>query len=304
MSFRKRHVSEMEYDKQLAKARMGVMLSRNYFQDCKGSKHRRNLSKEQMQFIIDNFNKMSREEIAKHLNIKVGLVGNYVAKLNLANVYFEDNEYTYNELLNILLGDIHKYATNEMFDIMVRSGFPYYMKGKWKIVNLDDFYSWYKDHLKAIFIPRYKTGSLPNEPDWFVEKHEADKRAVAYMYKRPYTEEDKKLIKKLVNEGKTYMECSRILKRTGSAIKRLCYDLGINKPKRTKLKPWTEEQINKMKDLWLKGYEPCIISEEIGRSDREIQSYLERKDIRYFGKPPVKFSKSEADNYKIKVEVR
>ena len=291
MAFRKRHVSEMEYDKQLAKARMGVMLSRNYFQDCKGSKHRRNLSKEQMQFIIDNFDKMSREEIAKHLNIKVGTVHNYIAKLNLANVYFEDNEYTYSELLNILLGDIHKYATNEMFDIMVRSGFPYYMKGKWKIVNLNDFYSWYKDHLKAIFIPRYKVGSLPNEPDWFIEKHKADKRAVAYMYKRKWTDEEKNKLRELTESEKTYKECSRILKRTCSAIQKACHDNNIKYPKSVSHHlVWTEDEVNKMRELWFKGYEPCIIAEELDKGDNQVTSYLERKSVRYFGKPQDKFA--------------
>ena len=46
-----------------------------------------------------------------------------------------------------------------------------------------------------------------------------------------------------------------------------------------------------MRVLWLKGYHVCIIAEEIGRSDREVQAYLERKDIRYFGQRPLKFRK-------------
>ena len=49
-----------------------------------------------------------------------------------------------------------------------------------------------------------------------------------------------------------------------------------------------KDDFKNLKILWLKGYEPCIIAEKIGRSDREIISYLER--FKYFDVPPQKFN--------------
>ena len=85
------------------------------------------------------------------------------------------------------------------------------------------------------------------------------------------------------------MEISQILKRTASAIKRRCRDLKIPKPKRVKNRFWTDEELNTLKDLWFKGYQPVIIAEELNRHSRQITSMLERQN--YFGQAPLKYTK-------------
>ena len=82
---------------------------------------------------------------------------------------------------------------------------------------------------------------------------------------------------------------SRFLKNSNAPARRRCYDLNLPKPKRLPPKLWSRYELKKLKDLWLEGYEPILIAEELrNRSDRMIIAMLER--FEYFGQPPEKFN--------------
>lgn len=278
------HISQKAQDEEIRQAKILAKTLKNKVEDLKNSKRQRRLSQEQFEYICDNYKQIPTTEIAKKLKRAVATVKNIAQKLGLGVVYLNDNEITLNTLYYVLTGcNIDCYQLNLMqkWGLKMTDTFP-------RIANIYDFYDWYKSHIRIIQIHNYEIGTLPDEPEWFIEKAQADRRAFEYKYKRQWSKEEDLLLMKLVEERKTYFECSKILKRTGSAIKRRCYDLNLKKPKRTNPVFWKDEDIAKLKDLWLKGYETCIIAEEINRSDREIISFLERN--KYYGMPPQKFN--------------
>lgn len=243
------------------------------------------LSNENLLYLVENYNKVPLDVISKKIKRKPNSIRNIAKRLRLTSCYLEQDEYILYSLLN-KLGIQNGWYTPK---IMIRYGLPVKRQGAYYTIKLADFYDWLINHIRICDLRDYVIGTLPNEPDWFIEKVQADKRAYVYMRKRQWTIDEDNALKQMVSERKTYFEISKALKRTGNSIKRRCYDLKIGKPRRTPPKAWTVEQVKIMRTLWLKGYQPCIIAEEIGRSDREVQSYLERKDIKYFGKPPEKF---------------
>lgn len=277
------------------------------------------INSDKMRFLVDNYRKISNEEMAKKIGFKsIHSLTQWLNIFNLNTVYVDEYEYCFNELYNILSGcNPNNYTLSYVIE---KHGCPIYRKdgNSLKMINLLEFYEWLNDHRKIMNLHSYEVGSLPVEPDWFLEKVNADKRAYEYVYKRKWTESEDNRLKQMISEKKTYKEITTELKRTGSAVKRRCYDLKISKPRRVPQRYWTAEELALVKDLWLKGYEPCIIAEELsklpptmnfinlpkdkrylklktmyarsgeGRSDREVTSILERYE--YFGAPREKFN--------------
>ena len=276
-------IEEEKKDKEYREVFITLVELRNKIN--KTAKNGKMYNAKQLRYIADNWYKKSAEEIAKHTKLQVSSVFCIANKLRLTRIYLKEDEITFCNLYQHLTGGFNdSYA----FYLLNKYKMPYIIKNNTKVVNLNDFFDWYKKHIKLIRIDKYQDGILPIEPDWFLEKAKADKRAAEYTYKRKWTAQEDEQLKIMVEKNKTYFECSVTLKRTGSAIKRRCYDLKIKKPKRTPPVFWTDAQAEKLKELWFKGYEPCIIAEEIKRSDREIIAYLER--FKYFGLRPQKFS--------------
>lgn len=275
-------IEEETKDKEYREAFITLVELRNKIN--KPAKNGKMYNAKQLRYIADNWYKKPVSEIAKHLKIQVSAAFGVAKKLRLTRIYLKENEITFCELYKHLTGGFNDAYS---FYLLKKYKFPYKIKNNTKIVDLNDFFNWYKNHIKLIRADCYNEGIFPIEPNWFIEKVRADKRAVEYTFKRPWTVGDEELLRKLVEDNKSYRECSFALKRTGGAIKRRCSDLKIKKPKRNPPKLWSEKEKEKLKELWLKGYEPCIIAEEINRSDREIISILERN--KYFGLRPQKF---------------
>lgn len=270
-------------DDKIRKSKIQLILLKDKIRKHKGLKER-SLSEECLNFLIQNYGKLSNEEIAEKIGRAVTTT-NYIAKdLLLSYIYIDDDEMLLYQFWIALTGT---YCDSYQQYLAKKWGLPIRKERNWQIISLNKFFKWYKNHIKLINCWHYNKGDFPIEPDWFLEKVEADKRADAYMYKRLWTKEEDKRLLDLVNQGKGYKEISFALKRTGNSIKRRCYDLGYPKPKKQPPKLWTETEMEKLKELWLKGYQPCIIAEELDKSDRQVVSVLER--YQYFGIPPQKF---------------
>ena len=243
-----------------------------------------------LKYIADNFYEKSLTELSEFLCLGKVTISQYARELGLTTLYLSPEDIPLCSLMILLTG---KYTNSYVLYLIRKFNIPIIRENKKMpyIINIQNFYAWYHAHLKLIRLDKYEIGTLPDEPGWFVEKAKADKRAAEYTYKRHWTQKEDNLLKSLVENRATYFECSKILKRTGNAIKRRCYDLAINKPKRTPPVLWADEQIAELRKLWFSGYEPCVIAEEIGRSDREITGILER--YKYFGEPPQKYTKQD-----------
>lgn len=265
----------------LTESKIRYMQLRNHF----NKNGRKNMSEDDLRYIVDNYGKIPIEDIAAKVKRTPNTVSTITTQLGLRYVFLKKDEIPLYQLMLCLIG---QYTDSYLlYNLLGKYDFPYRTERYYKIVHLPTFFDWYKNHIKLICCHSYIEGSLPIEPDWFLEKAQADKRAYQYMLKRIWTQEEDAYLQKLISERKGYKEISKILKRTGSAIKRRCYDLGIQKPKRFPPKFWTDAELIKLQELWLKGYEPCIIAEEIDKSDRQVISMLERN--KYYGIPPQKF---------------
>ena len=283
-----KNVNTQDNDNLLRNALVAINAIKNKIGDTKCCNGTIILSNENLLYLIENYKKLPLEVISKKIGRKPNTIVKIAHKLKLTSLYADNDDYTLFDLykkLGVPLTNSYQFGLYKKFGHPVREQNSFYL------VHLFDFYNWLEQHRTLISLHNYTVGTLPNEPDWFLDKVQHDKRAFVYTYKRQWDENEDNLLKQLVKERKTYAEISRILKRTGNSIKRRCYDLKIDKPRRTPPKAWTTNQIETMRALWLKGYHICIIAEEIGRSDREVQAYLERKDICYFGQPPLKFCK-------------
>lgn len=241
-------------------------------------------------FLVENWGKMSVIEIANKLNKSYEAVLCEADKLSLKNAKLYSDYISICDLLRHLQGKTDNYNWYsyllKKYNAPIKS-IVFYKKKAVDYIKPNDFFNWYKDHLSLIDIHNYN-GKL-NAPDWFIEKANADKRAYVYNNKRKWTNKEKETILKMIADGKGYREISITIKRSGCALKRFFRDNNI------KVRPikannrinWTNEEIGTVKELYLKGYKPCIIQENINRSDLAINALLER--YKYFGKPPLKF---------------
>lgn len=278
-----KNIKDKPIDDELRSAKLKLWELKNSIGKSKnGKKH---LSQKELQYFIDNYDIIPKSELSKKLNRSVSTLDFLAGELNLKTIYLADDEIVLHQLWLMLTGN---YTDSYNQYLARKYGLPYRKNRGVYIINLPAFFDWLKDHIRLINCWHYRKGMLPIEPDWFLEKAEADRRADIYLYKRVWTAEEDKQLLDLVNQRKGYKEISFTLKRTGASIKRRCKDLNYSKPKRYPPKLWTEDEKNKLQELWHKGYQPCIIAEELNKSDRQVNSMLER--YKYFGEPPEKFS--------------
>lgn len=254
------------------------------------SKKLRKWTVEDVEFLINNWGIMTKKELATALNRSVMSISIYSTKLGLRNMLL------YNDNVSIcmlakMLHQLKNYSWLEY--ILTKYNAPlFHIAPKneltIKAIKLQDFVNWLEHHKHIIDIGRSEDGCFGNEPNWLKEKREADKRAYAYMDKRNWTQEEQDLIIDMINKGYSYRDISIKSKRTGGALKRFFKDKGIKmRPVRaSRHNKWTDEQLELVKDLWLKGYKPCIIQEYLPKSDIAISEIIRRNN--YYG-VPIKF---------------
>lgn len=286
MAFRVKYGADKETDRKMAREEIALRSLDGKIKRRRGDE-RKIINAEEYFFILDNYEKMPIEEIAKTLGKTVNTIKSIATHFNLNCVYLENDEITYNQFIKLLCCDN---ADKYQEFILRRYGAPIYKKNNWKVINIPQFLSWLSEHKKLLNLHNYELGSLGKyEQPWIRKKAILDKLAWEYLNKRSWSDDDDAMLAVMVKEGMTYEQISKKLKRTGNSIKRRCYDLNLPKPKRLPPKLWSRYELKKLKDLWLEGYEPILIAENLrNRSDRMIISMLER--FEYFGKPPEKFN--------------
>ena len=286
MAFRVKYGADKETDRKMAREEIALRALDGKIK-IKQGKRINYIKEKEYFFILDNYKKMPIEKIAKTLGKTVNTIKGIAGYFNLNCVYLENDEIIYNQFIKLLCCD-NSDSYQEF--ILKRYGAPIYKKNNWKVINIPQFLSWLEEHKKLLNLHNYELGSLGKyEQPWIRKKAILDKLAWEYLNKRSWSDDDDAWLEIMVKEGMTYEQISKKLKRTGSAIKRRCYDLNLPKPKRLPPKLWSRYELKKLKDLWLEGYEPILIAEKLrNRSDRMIISMLER--FEYFGQPPEKFN--------------
>lgn len=183
---------------------------------------------------------------------------------------------TFNELLTALgLQGSYSWLREKYITI---NGLPVKKRGKYLKIKIDDFWKWAEQHKQILNFSKFEKNSLGKEPSWVDEKRRADlSNPRKVSNNRPWTkEEDALLIQKTKSCRYTYKDLSKDLRRTENAVKRRLYDLGVPYrpvPMDTHVK-WTDEENNKMMELYRKGFDTYVIANMLNKSQLSISDRI------------------------------
>ena len=183
---------------------------------------------------------------------------------------------TFNELLTALgLQGSYSWLRDKYIS---KNGLPAKRKGKYLIIKIDDFWKWAEQHKQILNFCHFEENMLGKEPEWVKEKRKADlSNPRKVNNNRPWTKEDDALlIQKTKSCRYTYKDLSKDLRRTENAIKRRLYDLGVPYrpiPMDTHVK-WTDEENNKMMELYKKGFDSYVIANILNKSQLSISDRI------------------------------
>lgn len=234
---------------------------------------------EEIEYLENNWGAVSIKGIARKLKRSINSIKIKAYKLGLRRMIHSAEYITYNQLHNLIFGNAYGGSYDKK---IMNAGFPLdtitIVSQKVKIVYMDKFWKWLENNKHLIDLKNTNSSTFGYEPKWVAEKRYADKRASLYK-KTPWTVEEDKRLKELLKTYKYgYRGISIILKRTEGAIKRRMVDLKIKeRPLRAdNHTPWKDSEIEKVKDLYLKGYKSCVIAEFVNKSALAINGLLER----------------------------
>ena len=245
---------------------------------------RRNWTKQEEEYLIENWGTLSVGTIAKNLNRSENAVIVRKCRLGLGS-FLESGEYiTWNQLhiaLGIGTADVYK-----MISWVRNRGFPIHTKrvnnNSFKVVYLDEWWVWAEKNRDFLDFSKFDENLLGKEPQWVKEKRRHDVEKKHKYITTPWTKtEDEKLLFLVAKQNYTYDDLSKILRRTNGAIqKRLCFlgvkDRPIKVDNHTR---WTDYDLYRLGELIKSGYGYDLIAEEIGKSSkacrgRVYQMYL------------------------------
>ena len=233
----------------------------------------------EVNYLKDKWGDVSIKGIARKLKKTINAVKIKAHKIGLTRMTNCGDYITVNQLFNLINGTD---GIGKDYKRLVAAGIPIFYQTivtkKVRVIYMDKFWAWFEKNKHLIDLKNTNKGDIGYEPAWVDIKRHADKRAAAYK-KTPWTpQEDEYLIKMLNDLRFGYRDISIRLKRTEGAIKRRMKDLNIKlRPLRAdNHNPWTEHEIAKVRDLYLKGFKSCIIAEYVNRSALAINGLLER----------------------------
>ena len=257
--------------------------------------------KEELDFIVENWGKVTPYEMMQKFKVTKSQLIKQIHELGLKNWLLYSKYITLCNLFGFKDSKRSKskntYSNFQWYSRFLKMyNAPIEKVSVWNVrsvtvIELDKFYEWFKDKIHLMDFYYTDVKFFKNAPEWFKEKLKADSMAYEYCKKRLWTKEEEEKIVEMINAGCGYREISIALKRTGGALKRHFTDIKLKiRPKKAYNQiEWTQEEIDKLKDLYLKGYKPCVIQEYMDRSDLAINAILERYD--YFGQQFMRFSK-------------
>ena len=244
----------------------------------------RNWTKQEEEYLVENWGTLSVGTIAKNLNRSENAVVVRKCKLGLGS-FLESGDYiTWNQL-HIALG-IGTADSYKMISWVKNRNFPIHTKrvnnNSFKVVYLDEWWEWAEKNRDLLDFSKFEENLLGEEPQWVKEKRKHDVEKAHKYIMTPWTKtEDDKLMFLVAKQKYTYDDLSKILRRTNGAIQRRLCDLGVkDRPiKVDNHTRWTDDDFYRLGELIKSGYGYDLIAEEIGKSSkacrgRVYQMYL------------------------------
>lgn len=236
----------------------------------------RTWTKEEKNYLENKWGTVSVSYIARKLGRTENSVLCKAQRMKLGSRMLANDDMTFNELLKAL-GQQGSYSW--LRDKYINKyGLPVKKRGKYLKIKIDDFWKWAEQHKQILNFCHFEENMLGKEPEWVKEKRKADlKNPRKVNNNRPWSKEDDALlIQKTKSCRYTYKDLSKELHRTENAIKRRLYDLGVPYrpvPMDTHVK-WTDEENNKMMELYKKGFDSYVIASILNKSQLGISDRI------------------------------
>lgn len=232
-------------------------------------------NEEEIQYLSDNWGVKSLDTICRKLNRSKNAVRVKVQRLGLG-AFLEASEYvTWNQLL-ITLGigsggyKLISWVQNRDFPVRIKR----VDKNTYRVVHIEDFWKWAEKNKDLLDFSKFEEYSLGKEPAWVKDKRKLDFEKNTKYIKSPWTAVEDSRLKYLLEQYKyTYMDLSKILRRTNGAIQRRICELGIKaRPiKANNHIKWTAAEFALLEELIKDGYGYELISEKLGKSAKAIR---------------------------------
>lgn len=232
-------------------------------------------SEEEIQYLHDKWGSKSLGTMSRSLKRSKNAILVKAGRLKLG-AFLESGEYvSWNQLL-ITLGvggggyKSISWVQNRAFPIKTKR----VDKNTYKIVYIEDFWKWAEKNQDLLNFSKFEEYSLGKEPAWAKDKRKRDFEKNTKYIKTPWTTAEDSRLKYLLEQYKyTYMDLSKMLRRTDGAIQRRICDLGL---KARPLKAdnhikWTKAEFALLEELIKAGYGYELISEKISRSAKAIR---------------------------------
>jgi hypothetical protein len=237
----------------------------------------RNWNFKEISYLKNSWGNVSLKSIAKHLGRTITGVQIKANRIGLKRSTDYGEYITFYQFLKIINKDSYRMYNKRL----KQAGFPFkkihVITKKITVIYMDEFWRWLEKNKHLIDLQYTEFGDFGYEPEWVYYKRDADKRASKYEPRKWSNADDERLISLLKQFKYGYRDLSIMLKRTEGAIKRRMSDLNIKeRPLVADTKKWTQQEIDLVKDLYLKGYKSQIIAEYVDRSACSINGIIER----------------------------
>ena len=239
----------------------------------------RSWTKEEEAYLQDFWGVKSLESIERKLDRTINSVRSKGQKLGLGPQISQCECITLNQLVNALgySGSYSWWVTK-----YIKNGLPVsYRKDLSKIsrmVDIEDFWDWAEKHQSIVNFAHFEKNSLGVEPNWVDAKRRRDQTNPSRAsHNRCWTKKDDALLTAKLKLFKySYTELAREFNRTEGAIKRRIHDLKIPyRPiGRNNHVKWTEEENEKMMELYYQGYDSYHIAKELNKTELSISDRI------------------------------
>lgn len=237
-------------------------------------------TEEEIRYLDEYWGRSSMGTICKKLNRSKNSVLTKVNRMKLGSFLERDEYITFRQLLMYLGIGCTSYKhiswiENRKFPVKYKK----VNKCKFRIVYMQDFWKWADENRHFIDWTKVKKNSLGEEPDWLIKLRRYQKDKYFKTRTSVWTKTEDLKLKKLIESHKyTYLELSRLLKRSSGAIERRLLDLGI---KARPVKPnnhikYSESEKRLIREMVLDNKTYLQISELVNKSDKAIRGYLYR----------------------------
>lgn len=244
----------------------------------------KNWSKEELEFLEDNWGIKSISAIAKSLNRTVNAVRCKSGRLALGRHLDSGDYISVNQLLKALgYGGTYSYTIKRLEKLRMPVRYKGPLNKKFKVIYLDEFWKWLELNKGVINFANFEEGALGKEPAWVKDKRRVDMINPSKInHNRKWTRDQDNLLISLTRTNRyTYADLAKELNRTENAIKRRLYDLAVPwRPiPRDNHKMWTEEENAKLKELYSKGYDSFAISKILNKTQLSISDRIRNINV-------------------------